>query len=149
MEPRYAARDEAMSISAALAHVARIDLSPINEKLRHAEPAVWTETRLQETEAVYRKFLALHLAFPETTLVPNFLIDDYWHQHILDTRRYVADCLTVFGYVLHHDPMFGLRGEEDRLANQSAFAMTKALWERSFGETLLGEANPCSSTDCR
>ena len=99
--------------------------------------------------AVYRKFLALHLLHRGEDLVPNAVIDDYWHQHILDTRKYVADCSVIFGEVLHHDPMFGMRGEEDRRANAAAFERTKVLWQRAFGEPLLGEANPCSSTDCR
>ena len=133
----------------ALARVAAIDLAPINEKLRHSEPSRWDVASIEQAEAVYRKFLALHLLHRGEDLVPNAVIDDYWHQHILDTRKYVADCSVIFGEVLHHDPMFGMRGEEDRRANAAAFERTKVLWQRAFGEPLLGEANPCSSTDCR
>lgn len=133
----------------ALARVAVIDLAPINEKLRHSEPSRWDVASIEQAEAVYRKFLALHLLHRGEDLVPNTVIDDYWHQHILDTRKYVTDCSVIFGEVLHHDPMFGMRGEEDRRANAAAFERTKVLWQRAFGEPLLGEANPCSSTDCR
>lgn len=36
--------------------------------------------------------------------VPNKQIDEMWHEHILDTRKYSDDCQTVFGYYLHHTP---------------------------------------------
>lgn len=150
MEPNVEqTRPTALSPAQALARVASIDLTPINEKLRHGEPSRWDAASLLQAEAVYRKFLALHLLHRAETLVPNLIIDDYWHQHILDTRKYVVDCVAILGDVLHHDPMFGMRDEEDRQANAAAFARTKSLWQRAFGEPLLGEANPCSSTDCR
>ena len=150
MEPSLATvRNENLTMTQAVARIASVDLAPVNEKLRHGEPSRWDTTTLVQAEAAYRKFLVLHLLHGRETLVPNFQIDDYWHQHILDTRKYVSDCLTLFGDVLHHDPMFGMRGDEDRQANLAAFEKTKLLWQQTFGEPLLGEANPCSSTDCR
>ncbi len=134
---------------AALATVRLIDLSPISEKLRHGNPVRWTRAVLAEAETNYRRFLALHLMHPAESLVPNEILDEYWHQHILDTRKYAADCETVFGFFLHHDPYFGIGGEEDRLRNLEAFAATQVFWEEAFGVPLLGEPNPCSTTDCR
>ena len=133
----------------ALAAVSQIDFSPINAKLQHENPAFWNDETIVETEANYRRFLALHLLHPLETLVPNKSLDEYWHQHILDTRKYAADCETIFGTFLHHDPYFGIEGEEDRQQNLEAFAVTQQLWEEAFGVLLLGESNPCSSTDCR
>ena len=73
----------------------------------------------------------------------------WYHPCKPDTRKYAADCETVFGFFLHHDPYFGISGEEDRLRNLEAFAATQVLWEEAFGVPLLGEPNPCSTTDCR
>ena len=133
----------------ALAATRSIDLKPISEKLWHGNPIRWTRAVLVEAEKNYRRFLALHLMYPTESLVPNELLDEYWHQHILDTRKYAADCEAVFGYFLHHDPYFGLGGDEDRQRNLEAFANTQKLWEEAFGVLLLGEPNPCSTTDCR
>jgi hypothetical protein len=37
------------------------------------------------------------LAFPEETIVPCMIVDEVWHQHILDTYVYAADCDRLFG----------------------------------------------------
>jgi hypothetical protein len=55
----------------------------------------------------------------------------------------------LFGEMLHHDPYFGMRNEQERLENQAAFEHLCSLWELYFAEPLLGPANPCASTDCR
>jgi hypothetical protein len=133
----------------ALAVVGQIDFSPINAKLQYEKPSFWDDETIVEAEANYRRFLALHLLHPLETLVPNKMLDEYWHQHILDTRKYATDCETIFGTFLHHDPYFGIEGEEDRQQNLEAFAVTQQLWEEAFGVPLLGVSNPCSSTDCR
>lgn len=135
--------------STALAATRLIDLAPISQKLWHGNPIRWTRAILAEAETNYRRFLALHLMHPTESLVPNELLDEYWHQHILDTRKYAADCESVFGFFLHHDPYFGLGSEEERQRNLEAFATTQSLWEEAFGVPLLGEPNPCSTTDCR
>lgn len=129
--------------------VKQIDLAPISRKLMLENSAQWTSESVAHAENLYRRFLVLHAVFPSEDLVPTKVLDGYWHQHIMDTRKYARDCEFLFGEFLHHDPYFGINGEDDRLMNQKAFAWTQSLWESVFGEALLGEANPCSSTDCR
>src|SRR5438874_7877286 len=90
------------AVAAAIEAVERIDLSAINKKLQYEEPALWTDEVIADTEAKYRRFLVLNLLHPSESLVVNKILDDYWHQHILDTRKYAADCQTVFGFFLHH-----------------------------------------------
>lgn len=127
-----------------------IDLRPIIFKMQcEGETLNGDEINFDVAERTYRQFLTLHAEHPERTLVPNELIDLVWHFHILDTRKYAEDCDRIFGYFLHHDPYFGLGSEESYEANQRAWSGTQALWEATFGETLLGVANPCKSTDCR
>ena len=129
--------------------VEKIDLAPINRKLMLENSVLWTVESVALAENLYRRFLVLHAVFPSEDLVPTKVLDGYWHQHILDTKKYAQDCEFLFGEFLHHDPYFGINGEDDRLMNQKAFAWTQSLWESVFGEALLGEANPCKSTDCR
>ncbi len=102
-----------------------------------------------QAELAYRQFLTLHLRHPDRTLVPSALIDLVWHYHILDTRKYIADCDRLFGTYLHHDPYFGIGGEDNCRENEIAWEETKQLWEDEFGEPLIGRAHRCSNKDCR
>ena len=47
--------------------------------------------------------------------------------HILDTRKYAADCEAAFGHFVHHFPYLGLRGEEDTKALEAAFVNMQQL----------------------
>jgi hypothetical protein len=121
----------------ALELVSQIDLSPINKKLQYENPAQWTDDAIAEAETNYRRFLALNLLYPSTTFSVNKVLDDYWHQHILDTRKYAEDCEKVYGYFLHHYPYFGIDGGEDRQKNEEAFTLTQETWENIFGVPLV------------
>jgi hypothetical protein len=66
-----------------------------------------SQAELALAEQEYRRFLALHLAFPDSDIVPCKLVDTIWHQHILDTRAYHEDCDAIFGSYLHHPPISG------------------------------------------
>ncbi len=39
-------------------------------------------------------------------------MDDFWHQHILDTRKYRDDSETVFGYYMDHTPSLSPKDQE-------------------------------------
>jgi hypothetical protein len=127
------------SVAAALEKVLTIDLLPINKVLHHENPSLWTEGRIAATEANYRRLLALNIVYPSEEHVVNKLVDDYWHQHILDTSKYAEDCQTLFGKFLHHDPYFGLNGPEDLQRNRDGFALTQQLWEEVFGVPMVDE----------
>jgi hypothetical protein len=126
-------------VETALATVSQIDLAPINRLLQHENPAFWTDATIRETEANYRLLLALNLLYPSEHLVVNKILDDYWHQHILDTRKYAEDCYRIFGEFLHHYPYFGTEGEDDKQQNREAFAVTQQLWEDAFGTPMVAE----------
>ena len=129
-------------VNAALERVGLIDLSPINRKLAHDDPAYWTPERLAEAEEAYRRFLALNVLYPDQTLAVNRMLDEYWHNHILDTRKYAMDCGQIFGSLLHHYPYFGLPGEPDEGQNVPAFAVTQQIWLEAFGVPLVRETRP-------
>ncbi len=121
--------------------VENLDFSAIKRKLMDPiEGEDFSLEQLNFAEAEYRRFLALRVWYPEADLVPNRLVDEFWHSHILDTLAYVWDCETVFGQYLHHYPYMGLGSSEARRELDEAFAATKALYERHFGKYPLAEA---------
>ena len=99
------------SVEEALGRVEGIDLSPICRKLRVSDPASWPKEQIDEAERLYRRFLALNLLHPGEDRCPTSWLDEFWHQHIVDTRKYAADCELLFGKLLHHDPYFGINGD--------------------------------------
>ena len=107
--------DQRMYLNA-LARVEEIDFSNIRWKLSCADNSSnWSETKIIEGEAMYTGYLALLLTYEDisNSLAPPELADDFWHAHILDTRKYMSDCNQLFGEYLHHFPYFGMRGDED------------------------------------
>lgn len=50
----------------------------------------------------YKRYLILRAIRPDLLLPPPPIIDQIWHEHILETAKYASDCQDVFGYFLHH-----------------------------------------------
>lgn len=67
----------------------------------------WTSRKCELVEIWYKRFLSIKAKYPNETIAPYGPIDDFWHAHILDTRRYAKDCEKVFGRFLHHLPTYG------------------------------------------
>lgn len=83
---------------------------------KHAEGPAWPPAFAEAAIREYCRFLALAYTFKEA--VPALAVDEVWHQHICDTRRYSKDVENVFGagVKLHHYPYFGLGGEHGERA---------------------------------
>ena len=80
-----------------------LDLQRIIWKMADPEEGKgFTPQMLARAELDYRRFLHLHILYPGMELVPTKMIDEVWHQHILDTRAYSGDCERIFGHFLHH-----------------------------------------------
>jgi hypothetical protein len=112
------------------------------------------EEQLDLMEAEYRKFLALHISHPDAAIVPCKIVDEMWHQHILDTAAYRVDCDVIFGQFLDHFPYFGMRGEDDARALHDAYAATLDHYREEFGEPpaetwISQDASRCSRTACK
>jgi hypothetical protein len=80
-------------------------------------------------------------AFPGGTIAPVVDVDEFWHYHILNTRKYAADCQEIFGYFLHHFPYAGMRGEDDEKALARAGDWTRQMYEETFGERYVSSLN--------
>jgi hypothetical protein len=132
-----------------------LDLSNIRMKLADPEDGHGYQSgELDLMEQEYRRFLALHLAYPDMDVVPCKTVDEIWHQHILDTAAYRNDCDEIFGFFLDHFPYFGMRGEEDALALADAYSETLMRYRDAFGEPpadtwVSRDAASCKRTACK
>lgn len=147
----------------AWAKIDGLDLMPIQRKLVLPPPegAGLSAETVALSILWYRRFLKVCAKFPENRSVPNRLIDEVWHAHILDTRKYSADCFSIFNRMLHHFPYFGLNDDAD--VRDKCFEVTDQLYIQEFGESIKsilvttpnepgGDANlratVCDSTAC-
>jgi hypothetical protein len=124
-----------------------LDLSPIKFKLvdpRHGHG--WPLARANKAEADYKLFLRLnYLVGDEEIIVPGSDVDEFWHYHILDTRKYEADCLRLFGRLIHHYPYFGMKDADDAERLKSATERTRILYEQILGVQMEVGGVVCNS----
>jgi ubiquitin len=81
-----------------------LDLTALEARVAES---VGNEKKAQRLVAEYRRFLELKVALRDLEcelLSPSVEVDDVWHSHVLDTRRYPADCAAICGSTIHHDP---------------------------------------------
>lgn len=130
--------------------VAAINFERLSWKLSQSSEAKMSTEDCTLAEREYRRFLTLKVMYPKMELVPNKLLDEYWHAHILDTAAYRKDCDAVFGYFLDHFPYFGIYGQDDRNNLEQAFHRTVALYEQHFGPYPLKQlhASRCEGHAC-
>ena len=105
----------------------------------------WSAEKSEEAERLYKRFLTLNVKYPGLTLVPNREIDEIWHLHILDTKKYTADCENIFGNYFHHAPTYG------QVDLSLEYDKTKSLYRAEFNEEFeiqLANAGDCSGSDC-
>ncbi len=88
--------------------VNKINLTKVREKFLKRKGWWWRLRNgysIYKIEQDYRDFLYLILENPEKTIVPwTQDLDDFWHEHILDTGKYRQDCLDLFGRFIDHNP---------------------------------------------
>jgi len=114
-----------------------LDLEPIKFKLVREKS--YDRTQVEALAKWYKRFLFLTFKYRGQSIVVCEGIDAFWHQHILDTQKYAADCNAVFGEFLHHFPYFGLRGDDDQQALVDAYKQSLSIMQKEFGETPEGD----------
>ena len=75
--------------------------------LRCARNLDLKEEEVEGALAAYKQFMVLKAVckdFDATKLSPPPLVDEIWHEHILDTRGYRAFCDAAFKQFVDHDP---------------------------------------------
>lgn len=88
------------AVETILNRVEALDLDPIVHRL--VDRYGWEMDRARDVERQYRQFLVEAADRRVTEPTPD--VDEFWHQHILDTQTYYRDCFAVFGELLHHQP---------------------------------------------
>ena len=121
-----------------------LDLADVNRRLRRRKGWWWSRRHdVDRLESEYRQFLFLVASNPGKAVVPwTEAMDDFWHEHILDTRRYEADCQAIFGRMMHHDPHLTKGSQPQR----AAFGDTKAMYRAAFGAR--AKAGAADSSGC-
>ncbi|GAA6780131.1 hypothetical protein BTM344_12210 [Helicobacter pylori] len=84
------------------------------------------------------------MVYKDVDFVPNGMIDEAWHQHILDTAKYRKDCDMLFGKFLEHYPYFELRGKEDENSWNRASDLSEKVYEHHFKTKLYDKVSAMS-----
>jgi hypothetical protein len=101
----------------------------------------WNSERAKSAQQEYFRFLTLLQLKPGFMLVPwpnaegQDDLDQFWHQHILDTAKYAADCDRLFGRMIHHNPHVVIGSSEEH----NAVEKTQRLYARTFAENPYGQ----------
>ncbi len=129
----------------------KIDFTNIINKLNDSEEGEgWDLLKCLEIKQEYLKFLYLIFVYPKSSLIPSKEVDIFWHYHILDTKKYMHDCYSIFGKYIHHTPSY----TSSLTINQTMIKrieFTKLKYNELFGiESFMqfGDCvseNPCSS----
>lgn len=96
----------------------------------------WTLADAKHCAQLYKNFLFLFKKHFPTPLVPTKEVDEFWHNHILYTKKYHYDCMHIFGHYLHHEPA-NPNESSDNLIND--FLITKQLYLAEFNQPLVLE----------
>ncbi len=114
-----------------------LDLQPILFVLVRAEDGPkWTLRQSIIAEKWYKRFHALIHEYPSQTIVPTQVIDTIWHKHILDTQKYLNDCINLHGEIIHHFPYLGIRDlDDDSARRDNLYIKTVGLFIDMFGES--------------
>jgi hypothetical protein len=64
----------------------------------------WSRGRALKIEQEYRRFLALIVLNPDKIYGMAGPVDEFWHEHLLDTQDYLKFCERIAGRIIHHQP---------------------------------------------
>jgi len=122
-----------------------LELNSVRDAL--IEKQGWSLERAEAARAEYVRFLTLLRRRPGFMVIPwpneegQDDLDQFWHQHILDTAKYAADCNALFGRMIHHNPHV-VRGSGNE---RDAIEKTQRLYARTFSTGSYGR--PVNSAD--
>jgi len=124
-----------VSLQAARDYLTKLDLSYIIETLCSIQYPLprWTVEDATHCCQLYKNFLFLQKIHHSIPLVPTREIDEFWHNHILYTKRYFHDCEQIFGHYLHHEPATPTDNPAQLIDD---FKQTKLLYLQEFGQSL-------------
>ncbi len=98
-------------------------------KAKLSEDQKWTPSFTEMAIKEYRRFLVL--AVDQCGVVPSKVIDEVWHQHLLNTENYADMCEQLKISFLHHRPT---SSEKDLEECREQFKMTLQKYKETFDE---------------
>lgn len=88
-------------------------------------PALTGEDRALISYGLKQFFLASLLGGKKFVAMPSRIVDDLWHEFILDTREYEQFCAKAFGRFMHHTPAVAMGPAAGR---KIADGLRRAWW---------------------
>ena len=88
----------------------------------------------------YKRFLEIRNA--DNTCSPSDIIDELWHQHILDTQSYFDYCTQKFNKIIHHNPEDANDQQQRKIRLKSSIDMYRI----NYGEepdNFIWDLNEC------
>lgn len=118
-----------------------IDFSNIVEKM--VNHMGWLRKDAVTVCGIYRNFLYLYKKYgKDYKLPPSEDMDEFWHLHILDTKKYRKDCDAIFGEYFDHYPYFGIDAQTSFKDLEDAFEIMQKLYAKEFnGERIYQVRN--------
>jgi hypothetical protein len=81
--------------------IQRLDMTKVMTKVKRWRPDLDHEA----AEKQYRLFIYLCSVCDGFMIVPNDMVDEVWHNHILFTHDYLEFCNQIAGKFIHHNPL--------------------------------------------
>src|SRR5688572_19206655 len=119
-----------------IAGIQALDLEPVKLRMMDRELGEgWTRQYADGIAVAYKNYLTMLVKYQDDA--ENILlsedVDEFWHTHILQTRKYMQDCQNMFGNFLHHEPHVGEVTAADLEKRTVQAEKTRQLYEREFG----------------
>jgi hypothetical protein len=125
-----------------IAAIQALDLEPVKLRMMDAQLGEgWTREYADSIGIAYKTYLTMLVKYPDDAedILLSEDVDEFWHTHILQTRKYTQDCQNVFGNYLHHEPHVGEVTSADIEKRTVQADKTRQLYEREFGGTRQSE----------
>src|SRR5688572_459324 len=119
-----------------IAAIQALDLEPVKLRMMDAQLGEgWTREYADSIGIAYKTYLTMLVKYPDDAedILLSEDVDEFWHTHILQTRKYMQDCQNVFGNYLHHEPHVGEVTSADIEKRTIQAERTRQLYEREFG----------------
>jgi hypothetical protein len=126
-----------------IAAIQALDLESVKSRVMDAELGEgWSREYADSIETAYRTYLTMLVKYPEDAddILLSQDVDEFWHTHILQTRKYSEDCQKAFGNYLHHEPHVGEVTPADHEKRTALAEKTRRLYEQEFGNARAGAA---------
>ena len=95
----------------------------------------WSIEKTRKVLTAYRQFLTLkkeHKDWNATILSPSYLVDQMWHQHILDAVNYTHDMMLLCGHFVGHNPDGALNLQKKAKRDKATHAALKKRFANKY-----------------